>query len=54
MSFSLIHANELTSLDLLIRIFVAVLIGCVVGTDASIKTVLPVCARTCWYALARA
>ena len=37
MSFSLIHANELTSLDLLIRIFVAVLIGCVVGTEREYK-----------------
>ena len=52
MSFSLIHANELTSLDLLIRIFVAVLIGCVVGTEreyknrpAGLRTHVLVCLR---------
>ena len=59
MSFSLIHANELTSLDLLIRIFVAVLIGCVVGTEreyknrpAGLRTHVLVCLGACMIALA--
>lgn len=58
MSFSLIHAGEMTSLDLIVRILVAVLIGCVVGTEreyknrpAGLRTHVLVCLGACMIAL---
>lgn len=58
MSFSLIHASEMSNLDLIVRILVAVLIGCVVGTEreyknrpAGLRTHVLVCLGACMIAL---
>ncbi len=37
MSINLISANNVTSLEIIIRIFVAVLVGCIVGSEREYK-----------------
>ena len=58
MRFSLIHPNDLTSVEILVRIFLAVVIGCVVGTErqyknrpAGLRTHVLVCLGACSIAL---
>ena len=58
MHFSLVHPNDLTSVEILVRIFLAVVIGCVVGTErqyknrpAGLRTHVLVCLGACSIAL---
>ena len=58
MRFSLIHPNDLTSIEILVRIVLAVVIGCVVGTErqyknrpAGLRTHVLVCLGACSIAL---